>query len=628
MPRTYGKRAKQTRLSFAPIALSQDSAEDADEKSGRKATLRYAHPSLPTIRSTRSQPNGQSSRSMSPVPFVKKSSADQQGSVSEAETSEQSTLTKKKKKKSKKNRQEQRKKKDKKEKEEKDKEKSEETADELPQHSTSETKVPVGRESESDGDEEALASARKVREAQALKRKRSQTPSDTAHSPSHNPSLSAKSSDSDAQDIITCPRRKIRRKLRRGPTQQPTIVLDDDDSDEGPISTPARKRRRAIDAQPPQTPEQNLDQDELDLREDLEDLQDSVVKETRTRGRLANSARAQRQQHLEALRRRRAGAKETNDERSGTPKSASESEGESNDDDGDETEGENTIMQPRFRQRNEDSDVESSVASNEDLDRYEDDFVLEDGTLGAPSSLPDMPFEFTRHAYKQLKDYFQDAVEWMVFNQLNPAFERSSPVYQVAFSKLEDEVKGRTGSQLISSVWNANFRNALMARPHMEVTGYPTLENHPCDACNRSGHPASSDMKLHGKAYSLETFEPLSDEASDAEEDGQERDRNGHVLPDENTRFLLGRHCKNRATMAHTLIHWRFRLNEWVVDHLKRMGYMSDKEVLRRSHWSQKKRAKKAAEAVGLMVYEGEIKKLWRDFHIDLRSARESITLG
>lgn len=55
------------------------------------------------------------------------------------------------------------------------------------------------------------------------------------------------------------------------------------------------------------------------------------------------------------------------------------------------------------------------------------------------------------------------------------------------------------------------------------------------------------------------------------------------------------------------------------------MGYMSDKEVLRRSHWSQKKRAKKAAEAVGLMVYEGEIKKLWRDFHIDLRSARESI---
>ncbi|KAE8368269.1 hypothetical protein BDV27DRAFT_47954 [Aspergillus caelatus] len=610
MPRTYGKRAKQTRLSFAPIALSQDSAEDANEKSDRKATLRYGHPSMPTIRSTRSQPSGSSSKSMSPVPFVKKSLADQQGFISKAETFKKSTPTKKKKKK------------DKKEEKEKNKKKSE---DELPQPSTSETKMPVHGESESDDEEEAPTSARKVREARVLKRKRPQTPSDTAHSPSQTPSPSAKSNDSDADDIISRPRRK----LRRGPAQQPTIVLDGDDSDEGPVSTPARKRRRAIYAQSPKTPEQSLDQDELDLREDLQDLQDSVVKETRTRGRLANSARAQRQQHLEALRRKRAGEKETDDERSGTPQSASESEGGSDDDDnGNETEGESTIPPPRFRQQKEDSDVESSVASDEDLDRYEDDFVLEDGTLGAPSSLPDMPFEFSRHAYKQLKDYFQDAVEWMVFNQLNPAFERSSPVYQVAFSKLEDEVKGRTGSQLISSVWNASFRSALMARPRMEVTGYPTLENHPCDACNRSGHPASSDMKLHGKAYSLETFEPLSDESSDAEEDGQERDRDGHVLPDENTRFLLGRHCKNRATMAHTLIHWRFHLNEWVVDHLERMGYMTDKEVLRRSHWSQKKKAKKAAEAVGLMVYEGEIKKLWRDFHINLRTARESVTLG
>ncbi|GAB1205399.1 hypothetical protein APSETT445_004073 [Aspergillus pseudonomiae] len=611
MPRTYGKRAKQTRLSFAPIDLSQDSAEDPGEKSDRKATLRYGHPSMPTVRSTRSLLSGPSTGSMSPVPFVKKASADQECSTSKAETSESLTPTKKKKNK-KKQKKEKKKKKDKKGKEEKEKEKEKSTefADELRQPSTSETKVPLRQESESD-DEEAPTSARKVRESRALKRKRSQTPSDTADSPSQNPSPSVRSDNSDVDDIISRPRRK----LRRGPAQQPTVILDDDDSDEGPIATPARKRRRVIDAQPPRTPEQNLDQDELDLREDLQDLQDSVVKETRTRGRLANSARAQRQQHLEALRRRRAGEKETDDESPETPQSASESE--------DESEGESTIPQPRFRQEKEDSDVESSVASNEDLDRYEDDFVLEDGTLGAPSSLPDMPFEFSRHSYKQLKDYFQDAVEWMVFNQLNPAFERSSPVYQVAFSKLEDEVKGRTGSQLISSVWNANFRSALMARPHMEVTGYPTLENHPCDACNRSGHPASSDMKLYGKAYSLETFKPLSDENSDTEEDGRERDRDGHALPDENTRFLLG-----RAAMAHTLIHWRFHLNEWVVDHLERMGYMSDKEISRRNRWSQKKKAKRAAEAVGLMVYEGEIKKLWRDFHINLRTARESVTLG
>jgi hypothetical protein len=61
-----------------------------------------------------------------------------------------------------------------------------------------------------------------------------------------------------------------------------------------------------------------------------------------------------------------------------------------------------------------------------------------------------------------------------------------------------------------------------------------------------------------------------------------------------------------------------------VVDHLERMGYLSDEEVLKRSHWSQKRKAKYAAEAVGMMVYEGEVKKLWRDFHINLRAARES----
>ncbi|KAE8375206.1 hypothetical protein BDV26DRAFT_20671 [Aspergillus bertholletiae] len=623
MPRTYGKRAKQTRLSFAPIALSQDSAEDADEKSDKKATLRYGHPSMPTIHSTRSHPGGPSGETMSPIPFIKKSPTVQQSSKLKEEPSEKSTPLKKTKKKDKKEKKEEKKTKDKKGKKEKNKKKkkSEELVDELPQPSTSESKAPIHPEAESDDDDEAPTSARKVRETRVLKRKRSQTPSDIAPSPSQNFSPLEKPNDSDVE-ITSRPRRK----LRRGPAQRPSIVLDNDDSDEGPISTPARKRRRPIDTQLPQTPEQNLDQDELDLREDLEDLQDSVVKETRTRGRLANSARAQRQQHLEALRRRRAGEKET-DEISETQQSASDSEDGSNDGNGDETEGENSISQPRFRQQNEDSDVESSVASDEDLDRYEDDFVLEDGTLGAPSSLEHMPFEFSRHSYKQLKDYFQDAVEWMVFNQLNPAFERSSPVYQVAFSKLEDEVKGRAGSQLISSVWNSNFRSALMARPRIEITGYPTLENHPCDACNRSGHPASSDMKLYGQAYSLETFEPLSDENSDTEDDKQERDRDGHVLPDEDTRFLLGRHCKNRATMAHTLIHWRFHLNEWVVDHLERMGYMSDDEVLRRSHWSQKKRTKKAAEAVGLMVYEGEIKKLWRDFHINLRTARESVTL-
>ena len=289
----------------------------------------------------------------------------------------------------------------------------------------------------------------------------------------------------------------------------------------------------------------------------------TVVKDTRTRGRLANSARAQRQQHLEALRRRRAGKTASDTENPESDVEQLESGDGDNEGDGDvdgdsgseqedeaETHEESPKRKPQFRTRLEESDVESAIASNDDLDRYEDDFVLEDDddTLGAPTGLEDIPIEFSRHAYKQLKDYFQDAVEWMVHNQLNPAFPRSDPVYEVAFSKLEDEVKGRTGSQLVSSVWNAKFRRALLARPQIEITTFPTIENHPCDACNRSGHPASFDIKLYGKAYSLKTLEPLTDEDSDENEeeeheddDHEERDRDGHILPDENTRFFLGR---------------------------------------------------------------------------------------
>lgn len=194
----------------------------------------------------------------------------------------------------------------------------------------------------------------------------------------------------------------------------------------------------------------------------------------------------------------------------------------------------------------ESSDIESAVPDNEDLDRYEDDFVLQDddGEIGAPTDLYDMPFEFTRHRYKLPKEYFRDVVEWMVHNKLNPAFPRDDAVYQTAFMKLEDEVRGRTGSQLISPAWNSDFRRALMARPQIEVTLFPITEGHACDACNKSGHPASFDIKLYGKPYSLDNLEPLSEDESDEEserEDTRDRDRDGYPIPDENTRFFLGR---------------------------------------------------------------------------------------
>lgn len=270
----------------------------------------------------------------------------------------------------------------------------------------------------------------------------------------------------------------------------------------------------------------------------------SVVKKTRTRGRQVESARDKRFKTLEAIRRKRAGQKEQTDE-SGT----------GSDGDADSPSKHGNQIDEEENEDEDDEDAEEQVnPSDEDLDRYEDDFVLDDENtlLGVPTE--EIPFEFTRHAYKKPKDYFRDVVGWMIHNRLDPAFPRTDAMYEMAFMKLEDEVKGRAGSQLISSVWNPDFRYALLARPHIEITSYPTEDCHSCDACNRSGHPASSDMKLYGKPYSLETLEPLADsdesqsgQTSDSDSDdddnakGLDRDREGHILPDGNNRFLLGR---------------------------------------------------------------------------------------
>ncbi|CAG8146667.1 unnamed protein product [Penicillium olsonii] len=429
--------------------------------------------------------------------------------------------------------------------------------------------------------------------------------------------------DEDDDNEVVAPSTARKRRARSA------ITLSQNDDSDGPVaSSPMKRLRRGHDtenAQAPETPRRASKQDKLDIEEDLEDLQDSVVKKTRTRGRNVESARDKRLKQLEVLRRRRAGLKEETEqeESSGTEVEANENAGTHHSPSG----------EGLWKHHDEDSDVESTIDPNEDLDRYEDDFVTEDGKddLGVPTE--EIPFEFTRHAYKQPKEYFRDVIGWMVQNRLNPAFPRSDAMYEMAFMKLEDEVKGRAGSQLISSVWTPAFVYALQARPHIDVCAYPTEDNHSCDACRRSGHPASADMKLYGKAYSLKTLEPLNDDddsdsdsncqSAKSQDDGIDRDRNGHVLPNETTHFYLGKQCRLRAQLAHTLTHWRYHLNEWVVDHLERMGLMVDEEVIRRNNLSVKRKTRNANHVLDTMVTTGEVDKLWRDFHLNLKSARE-----
>lgn len=264
-----------------------------------------------------------------------------------------------------------------------------------------------------------------------------------------------------------------------------------------------------------------------------------VTTKTRTRGRLADSAKDKRQKQLDILRRRRAGEKPKEDS------SPSENESENSVSSGNDDAGEGTLGYHYISSDNDEhSDIEPGVPPNEDLDRYEDDFVLQDDDeqLGAPTGLEDMPLEFTRQRYKQPREFFKDVVEWMVHNKLNPEFNREDNVYRLAFMRLNDEANGRVGSQYVSAAWNVDFKRALEARPEMNTVPLPRGGDfHSCDACNKTNHPASFVIQFRGDPYYLETLDPVSgDEDSDDEGSGT-RDRKGNSLPESSAHFYLGR---------------------------------------------------------------------------------------
>lgn len=83
------------------------------------------------------------------------------------------------------------------------------------------------------------------------------------------------------------------------------------------------------------------------------------------------------------------------------------------------------------------------------------------------------------------------------------------------------------------------------------------------------------------------------------------------------------RHCKSKATMAHTLIHWRHNLNGWILDYLIREDITTKKKMRKRKRWSQERKSEYVDEVVAMMEEKGEIDSLWRDFHLNLKAARE-----
>ena len=282
-----------------------------------------------------------------------------------------------------------------------------------------------------------------------------------------------------------------------------------------------------------------------------------------------------------------------------------------------------------------------------EADEYDDDFLDDaDDTMGAPLGLEEMPLEFTRHAHKKPLEHFKDAVEWMVQKKINPAFPRNDPVYLVAFRKLDDAVKGYAGSKFLSAAWNSRFLTALKARPNFAVMEIPVASTIPegtgCEACNRKNHLGKFRITLSGRAYHHESLEPISDRE---DEDAASTQHSRSLEPsDKDIHFSVGRcahenqtatyrqlllimycrFCKSNAATAHALLHWRYHLNEWVVDWLESQQYLIPERIVQREKWSTRRRGDLANEIVDLMEEKGEIKALHKDFKINMKSAEDA----
>ena len=145
-------------------------------------------------------------------------------------------------------------------------------------------------------------------------------------------------------------------------------------------------------------------------------------------------------------------------------------------------------------------------------------------------------------------------------NRIAPAFSRNDPIYKLALSKVSDQVAAQAGSRLISSAWNADFKNAILARPTIKTTYLDDLDDgddgiRTCDACNRTNHPALYDFVLSGEPYKKRDLEPVDDDSEDDEDDDkQDYDEAGHLLPSQNTHFYLGRFCAANAEMGTQII--------------------------------------------------------------------------
>lgn len=254
------------------------------------------------------------------------------------------------------------------------------------------------------------------------------------------PRLMDEDSDLDSDDPIISPLKRSR----------PDIRSDESDI----VSSPMKRRKPNAIRIGEEEEESHESEDELILPRPSKSDKHTATPSRNTRQSRVRRHRTDKEKTLELMKRRRAG--ENIEALTESSESASEDDEDEFDfqklsDFEDEEDEEQVIVS-----RPKTTKPPRKVASGDEQDEYESDFIEDDCELGVPDhSLLDIPLEFTHAAHKPLKQHFKDAVEWMVHRKINPSFNREDPLYVQAFRKLDDEYGGLAKSKFVSSQWTA-----------------------------------------------------------------------------------------------------------------------------------------------------------------------------
>lgn len=322
-------------------------------------------------------------------------------------------------------------------------------------------------------------------------------------------------------------------------------IMDVDEDEDEDIQTPAKRRRLTRHKAPPAPSESGSDSDIFGV--------DLTAAKSTSKGKKRNSPptpaarrmrsgarkhRSLREKRMELLRRHRAGEKDltiedinTSEEEDGGGLYDTDSDHHFLEVFDDESEAEQAAPAKKKAKKKNRRAREASVL-DEDANSEDENFIDDDDdTLGVPDeALHLIPLEFTRASTKPLKLHFKDAVEWLIHRRINPGFDSNNEVYITAWRKLSDEVTGLANSKFISSVWRPDFHKALKARPYIEqeeLGSSLATEFDNCQACGRSGHPATWSIRPWGRPYDPKTLDEVESDSEDEDEDDDERGDRG-----------------------------------------------------------------------------------------------------